>query len=145
MFPFTFKKKFTFNTSDSGHIEKEEIINAFKIQFDYPQISGNELSFKNFNVFYKRHGWLDEGTLVFEFSDDSFSVEIELEFFIFSFIFLFASCALIALNLSDLWFGIIGVISFLLFYSLLYFWTVIMFKSCIFITIENILNQKKSS
>jgi hypothetical protein len=138
MFPFSYIKQFEFDSNLLTKNEKDKIFEAFKIQFDNPKIVANKISFTNFNEFLKRHRWLDEGDLTFNFSENKLTVKLELNFYMFSIIAITFSIGMLLTNYKRIWFSLFGMSAFFLFYTLLYIWTASIFN----MTIKNTIRRQ---
>ena len=63
MFPFTNSISYLVDIAGIVDFKKEQHMDSFADQLKVQRKESSTLMFKNFNVFYKRHKGLDNGTL----------------------------------------------------------------------------------
>jgi len=138
MFPFTYKKDFSFKINDLENIDMDYLFDSFTFQFDNPKRNGNKIFFDNFNTAFKRHQWLDSGELIIVKSNETLTIKLELNFFIFSFMIMVVSLVVLFAGDKPLVLGLLGFTILWLFYLLLYILTGSMFVASIKRTVEKL-------
>lgn len=144
MFPLSYKHTTVVPLQSDQKFNRLELFTIFKEKFDNPRMqTPDTITFDNFNVFYKRHGWLGNGELKIYMKENRIYSDLTLYFYYTSILFFFMSCLLIAMNTDTILYALAGVAVFWIFYLLLYLWTATMFRLTIANTIKRqLFNQR---
>ena len=131
MFPFTFKRKYTFNTPAGTNKQEERIISALSDLFIQPQVKQSTLHFRFFKNIFKRHRWLDEGYIDAISEEGKLIIDLHLNFITAPVIYLLLSVGIVTLHFKNMHIALALISIVWTIHGFLFLWTVYTFKTTI--------------
>lgn len=139
MFPLSYKNRISVDYEIKKDRDKIEFLEIFMGYFDNPKkISQDTISFDNFNIFYKRHKWLNDGKLKITVDGNKVHADLTLYFYSAPIIFFIITVAFLTLNYQRLFIVLFQTLTLWIFFALMYLWTSTMFRK----TIKNIIKKQ---
>ena len=144
MFPFTFKRKYTYNTPSGTNQQEERIVSALSDLFIQPQVKQYTLHFRFFKNIFKRHRWLDEGYIHIASKDGKLVVvNLHLNFITAPVIYLLLSAGILTLHFRNIHVAIVLIGMLWAIHGLMFLWTIYTFSRTINSVLIKIIGSKK--